>query len=137
MATTSHDSRCIAVMLQSCGVTADAWHGGHHMAVVWRVGGRVLAMSHGSGHTEIVVGVRWQSRRVVVAAWHGGGGWLHGLVVVMAVVSRRLWHGGGGCGCSDSGHVVPRWPCGMAGGHMTWWWWWWRQQQLCHAMVQL
>jgi hypothetical protein len=79
------------------------WHGGCRAAVVWRNGGRALAMLHGSGRTEVLVGVQRQSRRVVVAAWHGSGGQLHGLVVVVVVVSRWLWHG---CGGSGSGHTT-------------------------------
>jgi hypothetical protein len=79
------------------------------------------AMLHGSGHAEVVVGVRRRSRHVMVAAWHGGGRWSHGLVVVVAVVLQRLRHSSGGGG-GDSSHVTPRWPHGMAGGHMTWWW---------------
>jgi hypothetical protein len=102
---------------------ADVWHGGCHVAVVWHVGGRTLAMSHGSGCAEVVVGVRQRSHCVMVAAWHGGSGWLHGLVVVVVVMSWQLQYGGGGGG-GNSGHV-PRWLCGMVGGHMTWWWWWW------------
>ena len=100
------------------------WHGGCHAVVVWCVGGRALAMSHGSGCTEVMVGVWWWLCRIMVAAWRGGGGRLHSLVVVVAVMSWWLQHGSGSSG-GDSSHVAPQWPRGMAGSHMTWWWWWW------------
>jgi hypothetical protein len=60
-------------------------------------------MSHGSGRTEVVVGVRQWSCCVMVAAWHGSGGRSHGLVVVAVVVSWQLWHG---CGSSGGGHAL-------------------------------
>jgi hypothetical protein len=123
MADTSHDGRRIVIMPRSHGVTVDAWHGGRHAVVVWHVGGHTPAMSHGSGRAKVVVGVRWRSHHVVVAAWHGSGRRLHGLVVVVAVMSWQLRHGGGGGG-GDSSHIMPRWPHGMAGSHITWWWWW-------------
>jgi hypothetical protein len=90
MVDTSVDGRHIAVMPWSHGMMADTWHGGRHAAVVWCVGGHVLAMSHSSGCAKVMVGVWWWSHRVVVAAWHGGGGGLHGLVVVVAVMSQQL-----------------------------------------------
>ena len=92
--------------------------------VVWCDGGHALAMLHGSGHAGVVVGVWWWSHHAAVAAWHGSGGRSHGLVVAVAVVLRQLWHGCGSSG-GDSGHVTPRWPCGMMVA-ATWWW----QQQL-------
>jgi hypothetical protein len=82
-------------------------------------------MLHGSGCTEVVVGVQRRSHCVAVAAWHGSGGQSHGLVVVAAVMSRRLWHGYGGSGGSDSGYIAPRWLRGMMVAAMQR-----RQQQL-------
>jgi hypothetical protein len=79
------------------------WHGGRCAAVVWHDGGRAPAMSHGGGRAEVVVGVRRWSHCVTVAAWHGGGGRLHGLGVVVAVMSRWLQHG---CGSSGGGHAT-------------------------------
>jgi hypothetical protein len=103
------------------------WHGSHCAAVVWHDGGCALAISHGSGRAKVVVGVRQRSHRVMVAARHGGGRWLHGLVMVAVVVSQRLWHGCGSSGCGNSSHVALQWPRGMMAAAAA----------ACHATVQL
>jgi len=110
MADMSHDGRHIMVMWRGGSHATVAWHDGGctcGMAATARRlcgdGGHTPAMLHGSGRTEVVVGVRQQLRCVAVAAWHGGSGWSHGLVMVAVVVSRWLQHG---CGGSGSGHTM-------------------------------
>jgi hypothetical protein len=98
------------------------WHGSHCAAVVWHDGGCALAILHGSGHAKVVVGVRQRLHHVVVAARHGGGRWLHGLVMVVVVMLWQLWHG-----CGNSSHVALQWPRGMMVAAAA----------ACHATVQL
>jgi hypothetical protein len=107
MADASRSCGMVAVMPRLRSVMGDARVAWWPLrSIVWRDGGCALAMSHGSGCAEVMVGVRRQLHRVTVAAWHGSGGWSHGLVVVAAVMSRRLRHGCGGSGGGNSGHIA-------------------------------